>query len=86
MQSMLDAAMRFPTASKKPKGARGPSRGRILGAVGGPPGGVPESRPLMGFWKESPSTPTNFGGSAPTNFAIKPGKNRKISGTNLRTD
>ena len=72
--------MRFPTANKKPKGAWG----RFLGAMGGFPGGVPESRPLMGFCKESPSAPTNFGGSAPTNFARKPGKNRKICGKNLR--
>ena len=72
--------MRFPTANKKPKGARG----RFLGAMEGFPGGVPESRPLMGFWRESPSAPTNFGGSAPTNFARKPRKNRKISGKNLR--
>ena len=38
----------------------------------------------MGFKKENPSAPTNFGGSAPINFARRPCKNRKISGKNLR--
>ena len=75
---LLPCDFRRPTRNQKAL------EGGFWGLWGGFPGGVPESRPLMGFWKESPSAPTNFGGRAPTNFARKPGKNRKISGKNLR--